>query len=324
MGVDPRNGDLLYADVQNGTDGQIKRIIYNNSTNGAPLPSTLAATGAFTDLTTLSPQAGIVQYDLNVPFWSDNAIKSRWFSLPNTNLTIGFNPDGNWAFPTGAVWIKHFELELTNGVPSSRKRLETRFIVKNAEGVYGITYRWGNSNTDATLVPEEGMDEPFVVDDGGGILRTQVWHYPSRVECLRCHTAAGGLALGFNTPQLNRDHDYGDPVTNQILALSLAGYLNTNVTSVHALRSLAPATDNSVSLEYRVRSYLAANCVQCHQPGGSAMALWDARITTTTPNAGIINGPLLADGGDPNNHVVTPGSLSNSMLLARISTRGPG
>jgi hypothetical protein len=40
----------------------------------------------FTNLTTLDVAPGIVGYDLNVPFWSDNAIKSRWVSVPNTNL----------------------------------------------------------------------------------------------------------------------------------------------------------------------------------------------------------------------------------------------
>src|SRR6185436_8636941 len=106
----------------------------------------------------------------------------RWFSVPKTNLTIAFNPNANWSFPTGTVWIKHFELELTNGVPASRKRLETRLLVKNSAGVYGVTYRWGNSTTDATLVSEAGMDEPFIINDDG-VLRTQIWHYPGWTEC---------------------------------------------------------------------------------------------------------------------------------------------
>src|SRR6185436_18570860 len=110
--------------------------------------------------------------------------------------------------------------------------------------------------TNATLVPEAGLDEPLVVDNGGGILRTQVWHYPSQAECLQCHSAAGGLALGFNTAQLNRDFDYSGTVTNQITALSLAGYFNTNVTDIHSLRALAQPANTAVSLEYRVRSYL--------------------------------------------------------------------
>ncbi|TAK95074.1 MAG: hypothetical protein EPO07_15805, partial [Verrucomicrobia bacterium] len=323
FGVDPGNGDILYANLGAATNAVIRRIIYNTTTNGAPLPPTLADTGAFSNLTTLGASPGVVPYDVNVPFWSDGAIKSRWFSLPNTNLTITFSREGNWLFPTGTVWVKHFELELTNGVPASRKRLETRLLVKNAAGGYGVTYRWGNSLTNATLVGEEGLDESFVINDGG-VLRTQVWHYPTRAECLQCHNNTAGFALGFSTPQLNRDFDYSGTVTNQIAALSQAGYFNTNVTGIHTLRAMAHATNSQVSLEYRVRSYLAANCVQCHQPSGAAQALWDARLLTTTASAGLINGPLISSGGSTNVHVLTPGSITNSMLLTRISTRGLG
>ena len=319
FGVDPRNGDILIAQLGNN---QIGRLEYNSASAGTPLPPTLADTHAFSDLATLAPAPGILPYDINVPFWSDNAIKSRWFSLPNTNLTIGFNPDGNWTFPTGSVWIKHFELELTNGVPESRKRLETRFIVRNADGVYGVTYHW-DSETNATLVPEEGMDESFVINDGGTI-RTQIWHYPSRSECLACHTPQGGYALGFKTEQLNKDFDYGAGPENQIAALSRVGYFAEPVMSIHTLRSLVTATNAGSSLEYRVRSYLAANCAQCHQPGGPSPAYWDARITTSTSQAGLINGRLVNDAGNPANRVVLPGSLTNSVLLARISRRGPG
>ena len=264
----------------------------------------------------------IVPYDINVPFWSDNAVKSRWFSVPNTNLTVTFNRDLNWSLPTGSVWIKHFELELTNGVAASRTRLETRLLVKNTLGVYGVTYRWGGSTTNANLVDESGLDESFVIDDGGGILRTQVWHYPSRTECLVCHTPGGGYALGFNTAQMNKDFNYGTATTNQIAALSLAGYYNTNVTSLHTLRALAHPTNSAVSLEYRARSYLAANCSQCHQPGGTSQAVWDARISTITASAGLVNGALMDNGGNPSNRVLMPGSLANSMMLTRISTPG--
>jgi uncharacterized repeat protein (TIGR03806 family) len=324
FGVDPSNGDVLYAALRGGNNSLIKRIIYNSSNNGAPLPPTLANTGVFTNLTTLDVAPGIVPYDINVPFWSDNAIKTRWFSVPNTNLTIGFNPSGNWNFPTGTVWIKHFELELTNGAPESRQRIETRLLVRNGSGVYGVTYRWGNSLTNATLVPEEGMSEPFVIDDGGGILRTQVWQYPSRTECLLCHTAPGGYALGFTAAQFNRDYDYGSAPTNQLAALAQAGYFNPGATNLHLLAALAAPTNSDISLEYRVRSYLAANCAQCHQPSGSATALWDARISVPTDAAGLINGPLRNNGGDTNNAVIKPGAPANSMLLSRISNPGTG
>jgi len=264
-----------------------------------------------------------VPYDINLPFWSDNGIKTRWFVVPNTNLTIGFNPDVNWSFPSSTVWIKHFELELTNGVPESRKRLETRFIVRNAAGVYGATYRWGDSTANATLVPEEGMDDPFVVQDGATV-RTQVWHYPSRAECLSCHTTAGGLALGFNTPQMNRDVDYGNGPENQIAALSRVGYFSSPVTNANTLRALAHPTNTAYSVDYRVHSYLTVNCAQCHQPGGTALGGWDTRITTPLSQSGIINGELNNNRGDTNNRVIAPGSLEHSMILTRTATRGSG
>jgi hypothetical protein len=124
---------------------------------------------------------------------------------------------------------------------------------------------------------------------------------------------------------LNRNFSYGGAATNQIIALSLAGYFTTNVTKVHTLRALAGAADASVSLEYRVRSYLAANCVQCHQPGpgGVPASIWDARITTPGPLTGIINGALVDDGGNPGSRVIKPGSLVNSTLFNRLLTPGP-
>ena len=332
FGVDPSNGDPLYCSAIGGINSQIKRIIYNSTTNGSALPATLADTGAFTNLATLTsatdplyPAPGIVPYNINVPFWSDNAIKSRWFSVPNLSLTMGFNSNANWSFPTGTVWIKHFNLELTNGSPASAKRLETRLLVKNAAGVYGAVYRW-DSQTNASLVNEQGLDESFSIDTGGGILRTQVWHYPSRAECQTCHTPSGGLALGFRTEQLNCDFAYPAGTTNQIPALSDAGYFSAPVTAdFHSFLALAPPTNNSASLEFRVRSFLAANCSQCHQPGGpSGLATWDARITTPTALAGLINGPLFDNFGNAANHVITPLSPSNSVLLTRISTRDLG
>jgi hypothetical protein len=237
-------------------------------------------------------------------------------------LTLGFNREGSWSSPAGAIWIKNFELQLTNGVPESARRLETRFIVRNTDGVYGVTYRWDESMTNATLVPEEGMDEAIPISENG-VVRTQIWHYPSRSECLACHTRAGGLALGFNTPQMNREMNYSGAVTNQIQALSDAGYFQTPATAIHALRALAPATNTSASLDYRARSYLAANCVQCHQPGGSAIGFWDARITTPLSAAGLINGALSDYKNDPGNRVIKPGSATQSMLLTRIASSGP-
>jgi uncharacterized repeat protein (TIGR03806 family) len=325
FGEDPSNGDLLYCDAQSGTDSVIKRIIYNNSVTGPPIPTLLSATGVFTNLATLGVAAGIVGYDLNTPFWSDNALKTRWFSVPDPDLNLTFSATGNWTYPPGAVWIKHFELETTNGVPASRRRLETRLLIANNNGGYGVTYRWTDPPTNAVLVAEGGQDEVInTYTSAGNLVSSQVWNYPGRIECLQCHTPAGGFALGFNTAQLNRDYNYSGTTTNQLEALRLAGYFSNTFSNHHLLPAMVAATNEAASREYRVRSYLAANCASCHQPAGDAQALWDARLSSTGPEAGLINGPLINPFGHPDNRVIVPGSLTHSVLFQRVAGLGPG
>lgn len=296
------------------------RLPSSPPSEAAEFPLTLADTGAFADLRTLTPHAGIVPIELNVPLWSDGAHKRRWFCLPGTNR-IAFSREGQWLAPIGTVWIKHFEIELTNGVPESTHRLETRFLVRTAEGVYGVTYRWGDSRTNAVLVPEEGMDEQFVVQDGN-TARSQRWHYPAQAECRACHSQGAGYSLGFNTAQFNRDGSSPDGPQNQIHCLSDMGYFDTEVTSLNTLRALAHPTNSAVSLEYRARSYLAANCVHCHQPGGICPTPWNAVLTNSLADTHLVNGALWDDLGDPQNRVIKPGDLDLSVLFQRISRRG--
>jgi glucose/arabinose dehydrogenase len=318
FGVDPSNGDVLPV---NHDSGVIRRLTYSTNVVGSPLPPTLANTGVFADTAALAPNPGVVPYEVNLPAWADNAQTRHWFVIPPANQTIGFNRDNNWVFPSSMVWIQHFDLELTNGVTGSTQRVETRILVRNTAGFYGVSYRWDPTQTNATLVPEAGLDDTFSIQDGG-LVRTQAWHYPSRAECLSCHTPLAGYALGFNTAQLNRDHDYGNGTANQIRALSDAGFFSTKVPGIYALPALAHPTNNAVSLDYRAHSYLAANCVECHQPGGRGLARFDTRLTTPLSAAGLINGTLFDSLEDPANLVITPGSLAHSAMLTRLANLG--
>ncbi len=320
FGTDPRNGDILTINVNSGL---IQRLDYNPTFTGAPIPPTLADTGAFADTASLTPAAGLVAYSVNLPFWSDGAKKQRWFCVPDPAQQLGFATNDTWSSPNGAVWVKHFDLELTNGVPESSRRVETRFIVRNTNGVYGITYRW-DSPTNAVLVPEEGTNET-ITRIINGVAQTQVWHYPSRAECLSCHNPAAGLTLSFNTAQLNRSFTYpGGITTNQIAALADAGYFANPPANLTPLASLAATDDESVSVEWRVRSYLAANCSLCHRPGGPGGGFFDARLQTKTDLAGLINGRLNDTRGDTANRVLVAGSPEHSVLFQRQSMRGPG
>lgn len=319
---DPRNGDILFCDIgplQPGAMGRIGRLV-RTGTQGAAPPKLLSQVGAFKDLKSLEPAPGMVPYAPNVSFWSDYAIKTRWFMLPRAADTIGFNPTGNWSFPAGMVWVKHFDMEMTRGDAATKRRLETRFILKNATGVYGITYKWRPDNSDADLVPEGGLDEELTINDGGAS-RKQLWHYPSQSECLTCHTQITGGILGMNTWQMN---GAGAGHENQIDMLHRAGYFSpsTPVPAPSTLGAYAQADDASAPLEWRVRSYLGANCVQCHQPGGIVQGLFDARPTTSTEGANLINGLLVANRGDNAARVLVPGDPTHSMLLKRIQADG--
>ncbi|MEW6157498.1 MAG: PQQ-dependent sugar dehydrogenase, partial [Verrucomicrobiota bacterium] len=306
FGVDPRDGEILIASLW---QGKILRLVYVPPEVAEPVPQSLASTGLFSDTANLSPHPNLIPYEINVPFWSDHALKSRWFSLPDSNSKIAFSPEANWSFPAGSIWVKHFELELTNGVASSRRRLETRVLVKTEDNVYGLTYRWGDSTSDATLVPAIGMDEQFLIHDNGSV-RTQVWHYPSRAECKTCHTAAGGFALGFNTAQLNRPPP-GKTDGNQIKQWDDAGLFANSVGDLQSLRRLVPSGNTQASIYSRVRSFFAANCVHCHQPGGGTFALWDARLTTPLAGTRLLDGRL-----------INPHSLPTSYLYERLTTHG--
>lgn len=319
FGADPRTGDILAANVNSGL---IQRLDYNPTFTGAPIPPTLADTGALAETASLTPASGFVAYAVNQSFWSDGAQKRRWFRVPDGRF-LGFATNETWSAPAGTVWMKHFDLELTNGVPASARRLETRLLVRNPDGVYGVTYRW-NSRTNAGLVPEEGADETItrVIN---GVAQTQTWHYPSRAECLACHNSSAGHALGFNTAQLNRRFTYADgTTTNQLAALAEAGYFVTPPASLTPLPALAAVDDESVSVDWRVRSYLAANCGFCHRPGGPGGGFFDARLQTKTALTGLINGPLNDPHGDTNNRVLVPGAPDRSVLLRRQSARGAG
>src|SRR6478735_4215534 len=101
-----------------------------------PMPARLSETGAFADTAALAPIAALDPYDVNVPFWADGAGKRRWIAIPDGPERVRFSPTGEWSFPPGTVFVKHFERP-------DGARLETRLLVCDGPGkVRGAAYRW--------------------------------------------------------------------------------------------------------------------------------------------------------------------------------------
>ncbi len=304
FGHDPSNGDVLMVD-----GSRLHRLVVETSTT--TYPGTLSETGLFADVATLSPAAIVVPYEVNLPFWSDHAIKRRWFTIPDGTSRMTWSREGAWTFPAGQIWVKHFDLETTRGEPATTKRLETRVLVKNATGAYGVSYRWNEAGTEATLV-EDGGDEFDVPVTVNGTLTTQRWRIPSRGECLSCHTPQAGHALSFNTRQMN--------LGTQLADLAAAGYFTNAVESANVLPRHLRGNETDFPVEARVRSWLAVNCAYCHQDGGTAApSAWDGRSHLTLAETGLVNGAATNNGGDPANKLVVPGDAAHSVLLNRVA-----
>jgi hypothetical protein len=178
----------------------------------ATLPPLLSATGVFRQVATLTPAEGLIPYTIHARVRSDSAVPSRWIALPcqaamSDGDRVQLTASGEWSFPAGTVFVQHLELPVDARDPRVRRRLETRLLVRNPEGsVYGVTYKWRPDNSDADLV-DDGTSEPITIRTTAG-MRTQVWHYPGRQECLTCHNASAHYVLGVNARQLNSDWVY--------------------------------------------------------------------------------------------------------------------
>jgi uncharacterized repeat protein (TIGR03806 family) len=317
FGVDPSNQDVLMtftpANAANSNTYGIKRLV--SETTDSAFPDTLSETGLFADLADLSPQPGLLPYQPNVKFWSDHALKRRWFSIPDDDARMTWAKEGPWSYPNSQLFVKHFDLETTRGDAATAKRLETRLLVRNDSGSYGVSYRWNDAGTEATLVGDGG--EAFDVDvEVDGEPRVQTWQIPSRAQCIVCHNPSAGHALSFNTRQLNLEHGINGYVGNQIELLSAAGYLSNEPDPIETLPKHVQYDDVSVTLEERARTYFDVNCAYCHQPGGGGPG-WDGRSLLTLEATRMINGDV-AEVENDGDKLIVPGDATHSVILSRM------
>jgi uncharacterized repeat protein (TIGR03806 family) len=316
MSADPSNQDPLFIHYLNGT---VLRLSTGTATGS--FPAALSETGLFADLTDLSPAPGLLPYEPNLTFWSDYAVKRRWFTIPSTTGLLTWQADANWTYPTGIVFVKHFDMEMTRGVPATKRRLETRVFVKGEAGFYGVSYRWNEAQTDATLVPDEGVEFDLTITENG-TPRIQRWSVPSRASCITCHTPQSGGPLSFNSRQLNRPgliHGYSG---NQLSTLEAAGYFANDIPDPQSLPRHVRPDETLYSLEARARSYLAVNCSYCHRADGTVSgAFWDGRSQLTLAQTHLLDGAVTNNGGNPANRLVVPGDSTHSIIYNRVAVQ---
>jgi glucose/arabinose dehydrogenase len=251
-------GELLIADHAGG----IYRLIRSPRQESAQeFPMSLSQTGLYLSTRDHQTQPGLIPYSVNAPGCADGAHVERFMALPDDSRI------GNLA--NGTVLVQTLSLEREAENPKSLERIETRLLIRQDGEWAGYSYRWNDSQTDATLVGAKGDEKELVIKDNRlpAGSRQQTWRFPSRAECMTCHSRAANFVLGITELQLNKMHDYGSVRDNQLRTLQHIGVFTGTLPRPEADRLVDPY-DTNQSLDARARSYLHVNCSVCHVESG--------------------------------------------------------
>jgi uncharacterized repeat protein (TIGR03806 family) len=270
------------------------------------------------------PPPNAVTYEVNSPLWSDSADKQRAFILPlgkkihvrdcasaPSDCPAGAADDGRWDFPVGTVMFKSFLFD--GKLVETRLLMHTSTTTSSPAGDWvGYGYQWNAEQTEAALVPSDRVDVTF--DTG---TRVVPWHYPSRRDCLDCHTQQSGSTLGTETAQMNRVVDG----TNQLDKFAALGLLETRPATKAPLKT---PSDETATLEERARSYLHANCAFCHRPDG-LYNRFDLRydVALKDTQACDVDGIKGTIGDSGSTTLLEPGSAAASLIWESMTQTDP-
>ncbi len=294
-------------------DGRIYTFTRPRHANaGGRFPRKLSETGLFTDTAALTPHASLIPYEVNVPLWSDGAAKQRYVMLPGMER-VRVGADGRFTFPQGTIFVKTFFA----GTSAKAPRLETRLFARRDEGWRGYTYVWNEAQTDAELIDGRVTAPTSAQARRAGL--ADRWTFPSRSDCMSCHTEAGGSVLGFRAEQLHRTNEHFDEATvSRLEVLQRIGVFEEGA-DPRAVTSFPRWDDGKAPLDGRVRAYLDTNCASCHQPGAPGNARIDLRYDTPLGESRMLEEPPGDDDlGVPNARIVKPGRPNQSLLLLRM------
>ena len=308
------NSGLQVSSFAQDADGELYMVhlggtihkIVQAAGGGRTIPTQLSQTGCVASNPT-QPASGLIPYAPNAPFFSDNAVKTRWLALPNgQRITVDGNNDLD--FPSGSVLVKNFAL--------GGQLVETRLFMRHNDGNWaGYTYEWNAQQTEATRVV------------GGKTVQvgSQSWEIPSEAQCLSCHTLAAGRTLGLEIGQLNGNFTYQQTgrTANQLTTLDTIETLTPALSQTPAQLPVIPDPFGGAPLVQRARAYLHTNCSHCHRNGGTAQGDMDLRYTLALSATNACNiTPTFGDLGITDSRLIAPGSAARSVIVARINRTG--
>ncbi|MBA3878598.1 MAG: hypothetical protein C0500_02655 [Sphingobium sp.] len=296
------------------------------------------------------PRAGLVTYELATPLFSDYAQKWRIVFVPK-GASARYDPVATFDFPVGTVIAKTFYYTTPAGVaPGTSARvlkvtpasyqtgvtgldlghtrlIETRLLVRRANGWEALPYVWNAEQTEATL-QRTGADIPLDFDDEGKVTHF-TYTVPNVNQCAGCHATDRTkklMPIGPKARHLNRDFPGIGGDINQITRLTQIGYLSGAPAPGSAPRD-ARFDDLRASIDARARAYLDVNCAHCHSATGPARVsgLWLDSPTIDLRKLGACKPPIAAGRGTGNrSYGIVPGHPERSILAYRLETNDPG
>ena len=291
-------------------------------------PASLADAQVFSDLGTQTPADGVVPYEVNAPFWSDGATKTRFIRLP-PGKRIDFASHGALGFsrrnPPDQELLPRLGAR-RSGQPAHHRNALPRQACRVTPGWDGYSYLWNEAGTDATLLADS-TTVTYVIDDPqdpvGFFL--QEYYFPARQDCEVCHTKGAGYVLGVHTAQLHTGAEQNDSTARRSLTPSpnRAFSPRSLPADLSSLPHLPNPFDPSIPLDQRARSYLDVNCAPCHRPESVGRTIIDLRYDTPLAETNTVGAfPTLGDIGEPEALILSPGEPQLSTLYLRMLTMG--
>lgn len=298
----------------------------------------------------IRPRDGLVSYELATPLFSDYAQKWRAVFVPK-GMSARYDPVKTFDFPIGTVIAKTFYYPVPaatapgestrvlkptlasyqSGVAGLDLRgvrlIETRLLVRRANGWEALPYVWNADQSEATL-GRTGAEIPLEFDDGGKRVAF-TYTVPNVNQCAGCHATDRTKQLfpiGLKARHLNRDFAGIGGNINQLARLSRIGYL-TGAPQPDTAPRAARFDDATASLDARARAYLDINCAHCHSATGPARVsgLWLDSPTMDLRKLGACKPPVAAGRGTGNRaYSIVPGHPERSILAYRLETDDPG
>ena len=275
------------------------------------------------DMKNQIPSLNVIPYEPASSLFTDYASKKRFIWMP-ADVKANYVADNKILdFPIGTALIKTFYYT-TIQPDNTTQIIETRLMVRHADGWKFYEYLWNDEQTDANLVTGSdfvnGSSKSITFKKPNNEIITTNYRIPSDAECFACHKInETATPIGVKPQNLNHNFNFSNGNKNQLLKLKEQGYLTSYPASIVSSVDYHDATQ---PLDLRVRSYVDANCAHCHQDEARCYyrpIRFPFAQTNVDSNIGIC---LVADEAiSPTlTKIVSPGNFSKSILHYRIST----